>query len=315
LWKPDPHGPGRLSRSFSQPIGRNLAPGVLNGYYLDLSIKARDPGWPPAIYTQGGRRLWVGVVQWGLGCHERYVSGEGDEWLAAAIAGGDALIAEQETDGPLAGGWVHRDPLPHTYPLDPPWLSGIVQGEAASLLVRLGRRTGDDRYMAAARAALKPFDVPAAAGGVAGELDGGFFPEEYPTSPGSFVLNGAIYAIWGFHDVAVGLDDAGASLLFTSALETVESNLHRYDTGYWSRYDLYPHRVMNIASRAYHELHVDQLRVTAQLTGSVDLAGAADRFGRYLASPVGGARAFARKVAFRLLVPRKLKLENAAAST
>jgi hypothetical protein len=254
-------------------------------------------------------------VQWALGCHERYVAGDGDEWLTAALAGADALLAEQRPDGEHAGGWVHVDPLPHTYRLDPPWLSAIVQGEAASLFIRLARRTGEERYAQAAAAALWPFAGSPAVGTVAGDLDGRFFPEEYPTTPGSHVLNGALFAIWGFYDVALGLDDPDARRLLDSAVETLCANLHRYDLGYWSRYDLYPHRVVNVASRAYHELHTDQLRATARLTRRPELGIAADRFARYLGSPAANARAFARKVAFRMVVPRTFDLKDSSAAS
>ena len=52
--------------------------------------------------------------------------------------------------------------------------------------------------------------LPVADGGVAAELDGGYFPEEYPSIPHSYVLNGALFALWGLHDVAVALDDPAA---------------------------------------------------------------------------------------------------------
>ena len=72
--------------------------------------------------------------------------------------------------------------------------------------------------------------------------------EEYPTEPPSFVLNGAIFAAWGVRDVAVGLADAEARGLFAAVVETLAGAVDRWDTGYWSLYDLYPHRVRNVAS-------------------------------------------------------------------
>ena len=36
------------------------------------------------------------------------------------------------------------------------------------------------------------------------ELDGAPVPEEYPTDPPSFVLNGGIFALWGLYDVGAG---------------------------------------------------------------------------------------------------------------
>ena len=103
------------------------------------------------------------------------------------------------------GSWLHHDPFPHTFPLPPPWASGITQGQGASLLVRLNAETGDADLARAARLALEPLLTPQSSGGVCGELGGRPWPEEYPTSPESHVLNGAIFALWGMRDVAVGL--------------------------------------------------------------------------------------------------------------
>ena len=301
---PDPIGPGRLSTSFSQPLGPNFEPRELGGYCLDLRVKAHDPNWPPRLMNAEGVWMWVAAIQWALGCYERYLCGEGERWLKGAIAAAEQLIAAQSDEGPQAGGWVHSEPLPHTYDLQPPWLSSIAQGEGASLLVRLAARTGDERFAAAGRRALEPLHVPVRDGGVRAALGDGFVCEEYPTSPPSLVLNGIMFGLWGCHDVALALDDPVARGLFEEGTETLAANLDRYDTGYWSRYDLYPHRVVNVASPAYHELHIDQLRATARLSGDPAFERRAERWEGYAASRAGAARAFAHKVIFRLAVPR-----------
>jgi hypothetical protein len=133
-------------------------------------------------------------------------------------------------------------------------------------------------------------------------------PEEYPTQPASFVLNGTIFALWGFRDVAVGLDDADAATAFDEGVDALAATIHRWDTGSWSLYDLYPHRVDNVASRAYHELHVTQLEGMRDLAPRPELIAAADRFGGYLRSPVRRTAAFGRKVLFRLAEPRSARL-------
>ena len=64
------------------------------------------------------------------------------------------------------------------------------------------------------------------------------------------VLNGAIFSLWGYYDVWKATDDEGARAAFEDGVSTLASNLERWDTGYWSRYDLYPHPVVNVASLA-----------------------------------------------------------------
>jgi len=292
------------TRSFSTEVGTLIRPGEAAGYYIDFRFKAEQPSWPPDWLEAPERQLHVATTQWALGCYERYLHGEGDAWLAAAIGAADHLISEQERSGPGAGGWPHGMPMPHTYRLDPPWLSSMAQGEGASLLVRIHKETGEGRYAEAAELALAPMRRPVSEGGVLADLGGGPFYEEYPTDPASYVLNGGIYSIWGVYDVGIGLGSKDAAAEFELAVDTLAANLHRYDTGYWSLYDLYPHPVPNIASSAYHALHVVQLRAMQLIAPRPEFTETAERFQEYTASRRNRGRAFFNKSAFRLAVPR-----------
>jgi hypothetical protein len=180
----------------------------------------------------------------------------------------------------------------------------MAQGQGASLLVRLAAETGEDRFADAARRALGPLRVPVAEGGVSAPLDGRALPQEYPTDPPAHVLNGAIFALWGLHDAGAGLGDEAAARAFDAGVETVASSIQRWDTGRWSRYDLYPHPVVNVATPAYHRLHISLLRSLDLARPRPELRAAAERFERYAARPANQAGALARKVAFRVRVPR-----------
>lgn len=304
--------PGVLgtARSFPIRIGERFDREQVRGYYTDFRFKARIPAWPPLGVRKGPPRLYVALIQWGLGCYERYLAGEGEAWLDVAVAACDYLVEHQESAGPQVGGWVHRRPYRHSYDLRPPWLSAIAQGEGASLLVRVHSETGEERYAEAALRALDPMAVSSSAGGVRTPLGAGFFLEEYPTAPPSMVLNGGIFALWGLHDVGLALGDARARNMFEEGAETLAANIERFDTGYWSRYDLFPHPLVNVASSAYHQLHIVQLRATAAIHPSRDLELAAARFERYAASRLRFAHSFARKALFRLAVPRNRRLAS-----
>jgi peptidoglycan/xylan/chitin deacetylase (PgdA/CDA1 family) len=147
--------------------------------------------------------------------------------------------------------------------------------------------------------------IPTRDGGVATELDGGYFPEEYPTDPASYVLNGAIFALWGLRDVGVGLGDSAAMDLYEQGVDTMARGIDRFDTGSWSLYDLFPHPIPNVASGAYHQLHITQLEALDLVSPRPELASAAERFRAYQRSRAAQAKATATKVAFRLVVPRK----------
>jgi heparosan-N-sulfate-glucuronate 5-epimerase len=286
-------------------VGAQIGSDEVRGYYIDLRFKAETPEWPPAWLPPRERQLHVATAQWALGAYERYLAGEGDEWLACALEAGRYLVDDMQEGGALDGAWQHQLAMPHTYELRPPWISAMAQGEGASLLVRLHDATGEEAFAAAARRALKPLSIPVAKGGVRAFLGGGPFFEEYPTEPPSFVLNGGIFAMWGVYDVGLGLGESGALQDFRDAVEALASNIERWDTGYWSLYDLFPHPALpNVASSAYHALHIAQLHAMHRIAPRPELEAAADRFEGYAQERANATRAFAVKSAFRLVTPR-----------
>lgn len=293
-------------KTFFLPVGPRLSADEVAGYPIDLRIKAATPSWPPPWLGAREEQWWVAVAQWGLGAHEHWLAGDGEAWLDGARACADHLLAEQEPDG----GWIHHFRYPHTLPLAPGWLSAMAQGEAASLLVRVHALAGEDRYAEAALRALAPMRVPVAAGGTQADLGGHGWPEEYPTQPASYVLNGGIFALWGLRDVAVALDDPRARGDFEDGVAALVANLHRWDTGRWSLYDLFPHPLPNLASSFYHRLHISQLTATNVLAPHPELERVAARFERYAGSRPLSGLAFAHKAAYRLLVPRNRLLAH-----
>ena len=68
--------------------------------------------------------------------------------------------------------------------------------------------------------------------------------------------------------------------------------------------------MINVASSAYHHLHVNQLRAMALVTGDHRFDAVAARFEGYLDSRLNFACAFGRKVLFRVVVPRNRLLAN-----
>ena len=292
-------------QSFPIPLGSHIGDGSIRGYYIDMRVKAAEPALPRGWDRFTGEVVWVAIAQWALGCYEHYLHGGDDRWLSAMRDGGDLLLRNIGEDGGLWQSYL----LGHTFPVVPPWISAMAQGEAASVLVRLHHETGDDRYAEGALRVLPPLSVDTPDGGTRAYLDGGPWLEEYPTDPPSYVLNGGIFAIWGLYDVAVGLGDERARREFESCAETLHRNVHRWDTGHWSRYDLFPHPFMvNVASLAYHALHINQLRAMQRIAPDERVAEVMARFESYSDSGVLRARALAEKSAFRLAVPRNKRL-------
>ena len=277
----------------------------VRGYYIDFRAKTDLPRWPPPWFPWPGFHRFMAIAQWGLGAYDRYLLGEGEEWLEAATMAARYVGDQQGSEGRLRGGWPEPRP-PHTFRTGTNWLSGMAQGQCASLLVRVGSETSDEHLLESARLGLEPMRVPTTEGGVLARLGGGIFLEEYPTDPPSFVLNGGIFSLWGVYDVWRATGDDGAGAMFAEALETLSDHVDRWDTGFWSRYDLFPHPIVNVASVSYHTLHIDQLDALTGLVASASLEAAAERFRSYAASRIRQARALAHKVAFRVLVRKRI---------
>lgn len=294
------------SSSSRLPIGPNIEPDAIRGYYIDFRSKNASPTWPPDWFPWPGFHRFMGVAQWGLGAFERYLLGEGEAWLAASTAASRYLVEQQDERGNDRGGWFEPH-HPHTFTTPVPWLSAMAQGQCASLLVRVGREIGEERFLESAAIGLRPMVDPVDAGGVAARLDGGLFLEEYPTDPPSLVLNGAIFALWGAFDVGRALGDELGNRIFGEAGETLAANLERWDTGFWSRYDLYPHRVVNVASPFYHALHITQLEAMTRISPAPVYAAFAARFRAQAGSMRNRARALLQKAAFRLIVRKRIR--------
>lgn len=288
------------AKRLTLPLGPAFGGDEVRGYPIDMRAKAAGSEWPPPIWPDPPESDFVSVAQFGLGCYERFVAGEGEAWARTALQVGNFLLEQQRPDG----SWINQLPLGHTFPLKGPWLCGMAQGEAASLLVRLHLETGEPAFADAARAALAPLARPTDAGGACAYLDGMPWPEEYPTTPASFVLNGAIFAWWGMRDVGLGLGDRPALDAFEVGADTLAANLWRFDTGSWSLYSLYPHPVKGVASSFYHLLHIAQLDAMIALSPRPEFGEMRARWAGYYESRQLRWRAFARKSLFRIVIPR-----------
>jgi heparosan-N-sulfate-glucuronate 5-epimerase len=244
------------------------------------------------------------------------VSTEDAEALHFADSAAAFFVATQQPPGSAdEGGWYHEFPYAHRAELRPPWLSAMAQGQAASLLLRVYLETGRQELADSALLAMRPFDRRVERGGVTSVIGKSLFAEEYPTTPASHVLNGAVFALWGVRDVAETLQDSSARRLHDDLFDGVVSTLSRFDLGTWSRYDLYPKPPVNIASSFYHRLHISQLAALGSLYGDSIFTTTAERFVSYEQRAELRIAAFMRKVAFRLRVPRpKLEIPSSTAS-
>jgi heparosan-N-sulfate-glucuronate 5-epimerase len=270
------------------PPGTHLGLEGVDGYYLDFREKTVSPSAadPAALVP-------AGVAQLALGHWERALEqedGAAERFLATCARLRDTAAVESD-----ALVWRYPMPLPK-YRLDRGWVSALAQAQAASAFVRAHVRTGDQQWADAALAAIRPL-VDETSPSVLARLPAGPVPEECPSDPPSAILNGWIYAIWGLRDVAVGLGSTAAARMLDATVACLVEILPRYDTGWWSRYSLYPSRLPDLAKPFYHRLHVDQLAVMSRLTGESRFMRTAERWRAYDV-PSRRVAAIAQKTAF-----------------
>jgi heparosan-N-sulfate-glucuronate 5-epimerase len=289
---------------------------VESGYYNDLRAKAAAHGSSQEALAAlrsmtSDRRLAnaVSIAQVGLGAWQLSVADSA--WLAVVDGSSRWLAENLDSEGRL----TYLFAMPHTYILEPPWYSAMAQGEAASLLVRAARALGSPDLLDAAARAVGPL-LDNRAGLVSMTSEGPVL-QEYATDPPAHVLNGWIWALWGLYDAAVSLAGEGSPSLRSAGAEAQRSfdlgaaalaaRLPLYDTPRnWSRYDLFPHRIVHVSSPFYHRLHIEQLRAMSRLRPEHAMyKEAADRWAAGAHAAVSIGYGVVRKVAFRVLQPRR----------
>lgn len=216
----------------------------------------------------------------------------------------DWLVLSQETYKCCSGVWINKYPMP-TFRLDSDWASGLSQAKGISCLVRAYSLTGDEKYISAAIKATNSFDILVEHGGVKTEHGDFICIEEYTTIGSSNVLNGFIFGVWALYDLTSILDCHSVNTvnnlvsLRNKYIVSLAENLHRWDCGGWSLYDIWnKHR--NVASFFYHDLHVKQLYILNELTGCQIFYDMAKKWEKNKKNKVNCTVALCKKLFFRI---------------
>lgn len=186
-----------------------------------------------------------------------------------------------------------------------PWISALTQAGVIRVLCRMFQATGREEYLRDACGAMTPLTVPVARGGVRSSLPGvgGVWYEEYPfAGQCHHVLNGFLTTLFSLHElVRASGGDERARRAYEDGLGSVMGGaLDRFDTGYWTRYDLRPAFGLTPSSLRYHCLHVMQARTLAQITGSAPVAQVAERWAGYSRRALHRVLAQAGSAAYRV---------------
>lgn len=170
--------------------------------------------------------------------------------------------------------------------LEAPWYSGMAQGEALTVLVRLYRLTVQDKYLESAEQVFNSFylikgkDKP-----YISEIDSRkfFWIEEYPSESSCKALNGFIFALYGLYEYFMVTKKAQAKDLLEACLTTIYENLESYrNQGDLSFYCLGHGKL----SETYHKVHIKQLKMLYKITGESYFQEMAKKFEKdYLPKP------------------------------
>ena len=176
--------------------------------------------------------------------------------------------------------WSYNFDWP-TYNLKAPWVSGMAQGFVIELMLAAYKLTREDKYLETARFAANAMAVPTECGGVAVNVDGGLWFEEYakPTINPSYVLNGhnfALNGLWHLSQV-----DNRYYELFKKGVDGLRYLLPYFDAKVWSRYDL----TGMLANRKYHKIHIMQLQSLYERTKDKIFKRYAQKFKQQLYLP------------------------------
>ena len=243
-----------------QGVGKSFSANEIKGYYNDLTGKVKmEPELvdglelPLTVQPHGKTIVFpVAVFQYGLGCYDLYLQ-EGDKRYLKLFLHYAAWTLEQQDS---SGRWAN---FAHCYPENP--FGAMAQGEAASLLIRAYKESGEQRYLDAARKAIDYMLIPLEKGGTTRYDGDDVILLEYTHLP--VVMNGWIFAWWGLYDYVKLTADTRYRDVMERSCQSLERHLPLFSTGYWSKYDL----DYRIASPFYHRLHIAQMTAMHQLTG------------------------------------------------
>ena len=274
----------------NQEIGKCFTKTGLTGYYNDLTEKVThepdllDSDQLPLHPTASGEKVYfpVAVFQYGFGAYDLYLQNGDERCLKKFLECAKWAIDNQEP----SGAWNN---FFFSYPQAP--YGAMAQGEGASIMLRVYKRTGEERYLHAAKRALDFMLKPLDQCGTCVYEQRMPVLMEYTHLPA--VMNGWIYAWLGLYDYVVVTGDNGYyKEMMDKSLEALEQRMPLFTTNYWSKYDL----AKRIASPFYHHMHIALMQAMYQLTGHQIFNEYGQRWQHYEQRRLNRYRAFCMKV-------------------
>jgi hypothetical protein len=148
-----------------------------------------------------------------------------------------------------------------------PWYSGMYQGQALSVIVRIYQATGKPEYLEMCE---KIFNSYTACKDVSEpwvayvDEDNYYWIEEYPEDVPNHVFNGFVYALFGLYDYWLLTEDETALKLLKMSITTVADHIKIWrvkggPSKYCGKY--------YVINRDYHTYHIEILDKLGDITG------------------------------------------------
>ena len=213
---------------------------------------------------------------------EKITDASQEQYLDYFINCADWLVERlklKSHDGIHFGVWEY-DSRRSIYNLDPPWVSGMAQGLGIQVLGRAYNITRREKYLNVAKNALNAFFVEVKDGGVTyKDSQTEWWYEEYahPKAKRSRVLNGMQLTLIGIYEYYEATSDENAKLLFEKGIESLKTNIEKYDAGWWTYYDA----LGLLANRDYHQVHITLTNKLYELTNEPMFLSLNKKWSRY----------------------------------
>lgn len=209
----------------------------------------------------------VMIAQYGLMNYGFYLHSKNRKYLDLALLAGEWLL-NNCNQGRIEYKFNYMMKCPETV-ISAPFISAMSQGQAISLWSRLYLITNDKRWLLHIREVSQVIVSPICAGGTSSQYNNNIWYEEYPSVPGTHVLNGFLFCLIGLYDGFQVTKDNNLETAFKQGIESLRKMLPLFDNGYISYYHLghLEYTCQNVLiSPSYHIIHVLLLETLFSIT-------------------------------------------------
>lgn len=161
-----------------------------------------------------------------------------------------------------------------------PWYSGMAQGEALSLFVRLYEFTNNKEYLKTANKIFKSFTYLGNNNSpwtVYVDDEKYYWIEEYPSEDPDHTLNGFIFSLYGVYDYYSLTKDKQSKEILDASLTTLKRYLPDFEKKGDKSFYCLKHQKQD---SFYHKKHIEQLNMLYKMTGDEYFKMMADNFYR-----------------------------------